>query len=142
MTLAALIGLLPFIAALVVTVFPQVSPLPTLIFERATLGYGALILSFLGGVRWGIRLQGGAGTDLTFVTGIVGSVLGFFTLLLPFSLGVAVLVVGFAAQGAWDVWAGHIGRVPQLYARLRSLMTWLVCVVLLAILAASSLVGG
>lgn len=141
-TLAALIGLVPFVVALAITIFPDISPLPEIIFERATIGYGALILSFLGGVRWGIRLQGGAGSDLTFVTGIAGSVIGFITLLLPYSLGLAILVVGFAGQGAWDVWAGHIGWVPQLYARLRSLMTWLVCIVLLAILLARTLVSG
>lgn len=136
-TLAALAGLVPFVAGLAITLFPSLSPITTLIFERAMIGYGALILSFLGGVRWGLRLQGGAGSDLIFLIGIFGSVAGFFTLLLPYTFGLVVLTIGFALQGAWDVWSNG---VPELYSKLRSMMTWLVCLVLLAILIARTLV--
>ena len=136
-TFAALMGLAPFVAGLVITLIPSLSPVSQLIFERAMIGYGALILSFLGGVRWGLRLQGGAGSDLTFIMGILGAVGGFFTLLMPYTFGLIVLTIGFALQGAWDVWSGG---VPQLYARLRSMMTWLVCFVLLAILIAKSFI--
>jgi len=138
-TLAALAGLAPFVAGLVATVFPALLPIDQIVFERALLGYGALILSFLGGVRWGIRMQGGAGTDLTYLVGIAGSVLGFFTLLMPYVLGIAVLIVAFGAHGAWDVWSGFRGAIPRPYAQLRSMMTWLVCAALLAILAAKAL---
>jgi len=130
-TLSALAGLAPFLGGLIITLFPSISPLTEVIFERAMLGYGALILSFLGGVRWGLRLQGGAGSDLTFVIGILGSVAGFFTLLMPYTFGLVVLTIGFGLQGAWDV---RSGGVPDLYSKLRSMMTWLVCLVLLAIL--------
>jgi len=136
-TLAALAGLAPFLAGLVITLFPSISPLSEVIFERAMLGYGALILSFLGGVRWGLRLQGGAGSDLTFVIGILGSVAGFFTLLMPYTFGLIVLTIGFGLQGAWDVWSGG---VPQFYSRLRSMMTWLVCILLLTILIARAFI--
>ncbi|HUV32327.1 MAG TPA: DUF3429 domain-containing protein [Devosiaceae bacterium] len=138
-TLAAIAGLAPFVAGLVLTLFPSLDILDPVVFERALLGYGALILSFLGGVRWGIRMQGGAGSDLTYLVGIGGSVLGFLTLLMPYGLGLTVLIVGFGAHGAWDVWGGFRGTVPRPYARLRSMMTWLVCAVLLAILAARAL---
>jgi hypothetical protein len=136
-TLAALAGLAPFLAGLAITLMPTLSPFNPVIFERAMIGYGALILSFLGGVRWGLRLQGGAGSDLTFVMGILGAVGGFFTLLMPYTFALAVLTIGFALQGAWDVWSGG---VPQLYSRLRSMMTWLVCFVMLAILIARAFI--
>ncbi|HEY8595066.1 MAG TPA: DUF3429 domain-containing protein [Devosiaceae bacterium] len=135
-TLTAFAGWLPFLAGLALTLYPPFLPITQTVFERAMLGYGVLILGFLGGVRWGIRLQGGAGSDLTYVVGIIGSVLGFFVLLMPYEFGLAVLTVAFGAQGAWDVWSGLQGGVPQSYARLRSLMTWLVCLTLIAILAA------
>jgi len=130
-SLTALAGLAPFVAALLVTFQPGLSPLDPVVFERAVIGYGALILSFLGGVRWGIRMQGGAGSDLIFFIGIVGSVAGFFTLLMPYTFGLVTLAIGFALQGAWDVWSGG---VPTFYARIRGILTWLVCFVLLAIL--------
>lgn len=139
-TFAAFAGWLPFAAALIFTLIPGLLPIDQVIFERALIGYGALILSFLGGVRWGIRMQGGAGSDLTFVAGIFGSVLGFSTLLMPYTFGLAVLTLGFGAQGAWDVWSGYGGRVPAAYAQLRSMMTIIVCLTLLIILVARALV--
>jgi len=138
-TSIAMLGWLPFLGGLIFTVFPNLSPFDTLIFERAMIGYGALILAFLGGVRWGIRLQGGAGSDLTFVMGVLGSVLGFITLLMPYSLALAVLTVGYGAHGAWDVWSGASGGVPGFYAKMRSFMTWLVCLTLIGILLARGL---
>lgn len=136
-TLAALAGLLPFVGGLVLTLFPGVSPLNEVVFERALIGYGALILAFLGGVRWGLRLQGGAGSDLTFIMGILGAVAGFFTLLMPLTFGLVVLTIGFALQGAWDV---RSGGVPESYSRLRRMMTWMVCLLLLIILIARVIV--
>ncbi len=132
-TFTALAGLLPFVAGLLLTLFPGLPLLDQMVFERALVGYGVLILAFLGGVRWGLRLQGGAGSDLTFVMGIIGSVAGFFMLLMPYTLALVILIIGFALQGAWDIWS--VG-VPQLYSRLRRLMTLLVCLVLVAILVA------
>lgn len=140
-TASALAGWLPFLAGLLLTLYPQYTPLEPVVFQRALLGYGVLILGFLGGVRWGIRLQGGAGSDLTYVVGILGSMLGFFVLVMPYGFGLAVLIVGFGAQGAWDVWAGHAGGVPRGYARLRHAMTWVVCATLFATLAARGLGG-
>ena len=53
-SIAAILGWLPFLAGLLITLFPGLWPGDTLLFERALIGYGALIMSFLGGVRWGI----------------------------------------------------------------------------------------
>jgi Protein of unknown function (DUF3429) len=132
-TLVAVGGLLPFIGGLLITLAPSFWPFDQLVFERAMIGYGVLILAFLGGVRWGLRLQGGAGSDLVFLMGIVGSIAGFFTLLLPYTFGLVILTIGFALQGAWDIWSSG---VPQFYSRLRATMTTLVCLVLIAILIA------
>lgn len=138
---AGLAGWIPFLLGLVITIFRDLSPFEAVVFERAIVGYGALILSFLGGVRWGIRLQGGAGTDLTYIVGTFGSVAGFITLLLPINIGLIILVIGFAIHGIWDVAAGMSGRVPQAYARLRAVLTWLVCLTLILIIIARLFVG-
>lgn len=137
-TIAALAGLAPFIAALVFTFQPELSPLEPSRLEPAIIGFGALILSFLGGVRWGLRLQGGAGSDLTFIIGILGSIGGLAMLLMPYVAALAVLAVGFALQGAWDVWSNG---VPAFYSRLRGVMTWLVCLIIIAILLARTIIG-
>ena len=138
---AGLAGLLPFVLGLVFTLFPFLSPFEPVVLERALVGYGALILSFHGGVRWGIRLQGGAGTDLTYIVGTFGSIAGFITLLLPINVGLIILTIGFAIQGVWDVSAGMRGRVPQAYARLRAVLTWAVCFTLILIFVVRLIVG-
>jgi len=139
-TVAAAAGLAPFIAGLVFTVNPSLQPLDQVVFERALLGYGAVILGFLSGVRWGMRMQGGFGSDIIYLAAIVVSGGGFLTLLLPFPLGIALLIVGFGAQGAWDVWGGFRGSVPRAYARMRSVITWMTCAVLIATLVAAAIV--
>ncbi len=132
-TIAAIFGLLPFIVALVVTISPDLLPIEKTIFESAIIGFGVIILSFLGGVRWGLKLEGGAGNDLIFIVAMLGSAAGFFILLMPHTFGLIILTIGFALQGAWDMFSSG---VPELYARLRASMTWIVCLLLIAILIA------
>lgn len=134
--LAGLAGLVPFLFGLIITLAPSISPFDPNHFERALVGYGALILSFLGGIRWGIRLQGGAGTDLTYIVGTFGAIIGFMVILLPINFGLIVLAFAFALHGIWDMQAGMSGRVPQAYARLRIVLTWLVCLILILIIIA------
>ena len=133
---ATALSLVPLVAGLVLIVWPILSPLDATVVERAIIGYAALLLAFLGGVRWGIRIAGGAGTDLIYVLGALNALLGLITLLLPFSPAIAILTVGFAGQGAWDVWSGFRTTVPEPYARRRITATLMACVVLVAILVA------
>ena len=133
---ATTLSLVPLLAGFLLVAWPGVVPLEPVIAERTIIGYSALLLAFLGGVRWGIRIAGGKGTDLTYVLGALGALLGLVTLLLPFALAIALLTVGFAAQGAWDVWSGYRGTAPEPYARRRANATLMACLVLVAILVA------
>lgn len=137
-SIVAFAGLAPFAAGLLFTLAPDLAPLNMVIIERSLVGFGAVILSFLGGVRWGLRLQGGAGDDLTFIMGMLGALGGLIMLLIPYPFALIVLAVGFALQGFWDA---RSGGVPTHYASLRGIMTWLVCVLIIAILVARMVVG-
>lgn len=136
--LSALLGLLPFVAGLMFAIWPAMAPLDMVLIQRAVIGFGAVILSFLGGVRWGLRLQGGAGSDLTFVMGMLGAIGGLIMLLLPYELGLTLLAIGFALQGIWDV---RSEGVPPVYASLRGVMTWLVCALIIAIFITRLITG-
>ena len=96
--------------------------------------YGALILSFLGGVRWGAALHDteGARARLAFAIGVVPSLIGWFALLLPKPHVFAVVALAFAAQGAWDAYS----RMPRWFIRLRLWLTFIVTAIMaLAVLA-------
>lgn len=133
---ATALSLVPLLGGLVLIVLPDLVPLDPITAERAIIGYSALLLAFLGGVRWGIRIGSGTGTDLTYLLGALNALVGLITLFLPFSLAIAVLTVGFAGQGAWDAWSGFRNTVPEPYARRRIAATLMACVVLIAILLA------
>jgi Protein of unknown function (DUF3429) len=103
-------GLLPFIggAALLWLVEPGLHPFVAL----GLASYGAVIVSFLGGIHWGIGLRY-AGTMRTthafhFVWGVVPSLLAWVALMMPAFAGLpllaVVLVVCFAVD--YKTWPG------------------------------------
>ena len=124
----ALSGAIPFIGlTLALFVLSGTHPLRGLA-QDALATYGALILSFLGGIRWG-RALGARVMERAlpiFALSVVPSLVGWFALLLPRPHVFAVLAVAFAAQGAWDAYGG----LPGWFARLRLWLTLIVTVTL------------
>ena len=101
-----LAGLLPF-GALALGVFLGIEGA-----QSGLLNYGALILSFMGGCRWGFAAAG-LGQGATF--GLLGvSVLpalyAWCALLLPFGPAALALSVGFLALYVADRALTHVGR--------------------------------
>ncbi|MFN3547324.1 MAG: DUF3429 domain-containing protein [Mesorhizobium sp.] len=89
--------------------------------------YCAIILSFLGGIRWGLGMvfrHGGSPRDL--IASCVPPLVGWAALFAPVPYAFGLLAVAFAAQGAWDTFAVHGGVAPRWYGRLRTLLTGLV----------------
>ncbi|MEJ2459962.1 MAG: DUF3429 domain-containing protein [Novosphingobium sp.] len=140
-TIGTAFELVPLLLALPAVAFPELAPLDPVILERAIVGYAALCLAFLGGVRWGIGLCAGDGTNAVYLLGALGPALGLAALLFPFGPALSLLTVGFAAQGAWDAWSGHRKTVPDAYARQRIGATLATCLVLIVILFARAAHG-
>jgi hypothetical protein len=119
-----LAGLIPFVAgaaALWVTL-PVLTPNLGL---RLIIAYGAIILSFLGGIRWGTaigpydtRRQG-----LEFSASVLGSLAGFAAIFIPPVPALTLLITGFLMQGLWDVVSVEAGRLPPWFGKLRMLLT-------------------
>lgn len=101
----------------------------------ALVAYGAVILSFLGGIQWGLALQhGGDGTPRAglLCLSVVPSLAGWAALLLTSpSIGAGLLAGCFAAVFAIDAWLSMRGAAPSWYPRLRAPLT---------IIAATSLI--
>lgn len=114
---------------------------PMMSADRALLlllVYGAVILSFLGGIRWGaaLKLPRGPLQSTLFVFSVLPSLVGFAALLLPAVAGLVLLITGFLIQGAWDVQSAQRNELPAWFATLRAILTTGAVVALAAALAA------
>lgn len=116
-----LAGALPFAACLIAAlVWPARAGMALNLF----IAYGALILSFLGGARWGAGLLQGAGTA-RYVEAVLPSLLGLAALGLHFrpEWALSLLAGGFLVW--W--WCDHNDPAwPSAYRRLRGVITVIV----------------
>jgi Protein of unknown function (DUF3429) len=124
-------GLMPFVGgALAVAVAP---PAWHDIALRALVAYGAVIVSFLGGIHWGSPT--GAAHDAARLWGVVPSLLAWPLLLLPSSRWA---LIGLAASLAL-CWAVDRARFPAMgLAALMPLRTLLSSVAIVSCLAAAA----
>jgi hypothetical protein len=88
--------------------------------------YSAIILSFLGGIRWGMALSPAKADARDIALSVLPSLAGWFALLLPPQASVALLLLCFCAQGAWDSISVHAGKGPPWFGNLRITLTLLV----------------
>ena len=106
-------GLIPFfIAALLFHTSGSAS------YGAALIGYGAVILSFLGGVRWGLAIVDSSSKSLLLPLfySILPSLIGWIALFLPSQMGFILLSCGFFATLLADM---KLKNSPTWYARLR-----------------------
>ena len=128
-------GVIPFALLALSTVAEwklPIAPAPALV------GYGAAILSFMGGVQWGLtmsprsdRAQGSG----AYAISVVPALIGWAGVLLPSRSGLVVLAAGFAALLAYDLWTVRAGTAPAWYGTLRLQLT--TAVILLLLVAAA-----
>lgn len=94
-------GLIPFLG-LALALAAGLEPLGDLTLH-AFLVYAALILSFLGGIRWGAAAVGGYGSAGAWFLSVMPCLWAFACLLVPDpSLGAWGLMLGFALLGVAD----------------------------------------
>ncbi len=116
-----LLGLIPFLAPPVVALArPDLAGAAI----RAQIAYGALILSFLGGVRWGLAVMEGAAPRAETITLSMLPSVGAFGIVTLMSRGprleLLALTVALIAQWLWDQRASE---APPWFARLRTILT-------------------
>ena len=119
-----LAGLIPFVAgaAALWTEIPLLGPETGL---KLAILYGAIILSFLGGIRWGTAIgpYDTGRQSLEFSASVLGSLAGLAAAFLPAIPALALLIAGFLMQGLWDVMSVDAGRLPAWFGRLRMILT-------------------
>ena len=136
-----LAGLLPF-AFGAAMVWCPVESMATL-GARLLGGYGAVILSFLGGVRWGRTLGDEARLARWLPLGlsVLPSLVGWAALLLPGGGMFALLAIGLSLQYLLDRDAAESGVLPVWYGRLRLPLTIGAVAAMLSGLVAELLLG-
>lgn len=136
-------GLIPFIAAAFATLLlPEAGQRE--LAGRALLAYGAVILSFLGGVHWGLVLRDRpARPSRPLAIGVLPSLFGWGSLFLPHEQALAVQVACFG--GFWLYEHRMLGAdvLTPGYLALRRPLTLAACASLaLALMGPSLLASG
>jgi hypothetical protein len=90
------------------------------------LDYGAIILSFMGGVHWGAAMQRNHNGFGPLGRSVVPSLVALPSLLIGGAAGLALLAAGFLGLLAFDEQETRAGRVPQWYLLLRRPLTAIV----------------
>jgi hypothetical protein len=103
----------------------------------ALKAYAAIILSFLGGIRWGAAVSGAPSEAQVLVISVLPSLVGWFAFFLGEPWSFAVFAAAFAAMGWWDRNATKAGNLPVWFGRLRLLLSILVTGTMLTAFAAS-----
>jgi hypothetical protein len=103
--------------------------------------YGGVILSFLGGIRWGAAIAAGAGraqgheVALSVLPPLAGWGLSFWAVFgAGFAIALWAMAGVFAVQWLWDRAAWASGRLPEWFATERTLAS--------AMAVASLVLGG
>ncbi len=126
--LSGLAGLIPFWAAPALALMHVMSDVSIATEAAMYTIYGAIILGFLGGVRWGVAMQAQTTPPgRVLILAVLPSVLGFGAVFVHWSMGEvwgwALIILGLLAQLAWDRAAVSSAVLPAWYGRLRILLT-------------------
>jgi hypothetical protein len=122
-------GLLPFVAGvLAIALFEGEA---RAFAVRALVAYGAVILSFLGAVHWGLVLrQPDAAAPARLAIGVLPSLAGWVALLLPDRYALALLVVAFGGFWLYEHRVVGAALLPVGYLDLRRSLSLAVCALL------------
>lgn len=105
--------------------------------ETALLGYGAVILSFMGGVHWGMTIAAPACSAPRLAWSVVWALLGWAGLLVGGDLGLVLLAAGFVGLFAYDRRATGRNEAPAWYPALRRPLTAVVVACLVVAMLAA-----
>jgi hypothetical protein len=98
---------------------------------RGLVAYGAVILSFLGAVHWGLLLRAqDAALQARLAVGVLPALAGWVALLLPDRYALALLVVAFGGFWLYEHRVVGTALLPSGYLDLRRQLSLAVCALL------------
>ena len=129
------LGALPFVG--LAGAIPLLSGAPRVFVGHALVAYATAILSFLGGVHWGLAIRSESsrhGEGLWLTLSVIPALAGWAALLFAETPALLTLAVAVAVMLGVDIWASRVSQAPPWYPRLRIPLT---CVVVAALLFAA-----
>ena len=114
-------GLVPF-AGCAVLMYSG-SPSASIIALFANAVYGAVILSFVGAVHWGLTMRGDR-SPYWYVWSIMPAILGWLSIvLLDINISLLALAIAFTLAWSVDRQASLQGLIPTWYMQMRHILT-------------------
>lgn len=140
----SLLGLVPFVVMAGAMLFAGSNNaviVPSLNFFKT---YSAVVLCFMGGIRWGLSLnqEDGDSAPFSLVASIIPAMVAGVVILLPDTynqLMLMILLLCYCALGAWDSLSANARKLPKWYGKLRIYLTLLVAASHIAVFLA---IGG
>jgi hypothetical protein len=122
-------GLIPFAAASAGAIY---MPEAIYLMSEVQASYGSIILSFLGGIHWGIAMTKDPKPNLRYIISVLPSLLGFFAVDFIPHIPIRLLVegAGFTTLLGADYIAHKHKLTPPWYLKLRLFLTGVVCTTL------------
>lgn len=118
-------GLIPFVVlASALWLMPELDQSET---QSALLSYGAIILSFMGAVHWGLAMS--SATRLSsrqFGVSVIPALIAWFAVFTPPVINASILIATFTGLWLYDILMAKTGKVPLWYPRLRTPLTLVV----------------
>lgn len=133
-------GLLPFVGLVILVL---ADPAHAGLWSDALTGYGAVILSFVGALHWGIAMMA-SGLDAAvrtraFVWSVMPALFAWPATMFASTLSSLILVGGFLLHLLQDLRLAAPAQLPAWYLPLRRQLTLVACVCLLINAWASAL---
>lgn len=119
-------GMIPFVAAAIGTFLFRSDVELQNLMGTTLLIYGAVILSFLGGIRWGVALtlRDKNGQMKQLCLSVLPALLGWVCVLLPSqATALIMLAIGFAGQLYFDLHSTAQEQLPGWFGKLRIRLT-------------------
>lgn len=113
-------GIIPFVVLSFAETLAGDALKPRLSF--ALLAYGAIILSFLGGVHWGLAIavpQDANALWRRITLSVLPSLAAWSALVIPSGIGLLILAGAFVAMLLVDIHASRVQEAPAWYPKLR-----------------------
>jgi len=118
-------GLLPFVILAAATMMGLHTPFAPA--HALLIGYGAVILSFVGALHWGAQLSAHKLSAGPFIWSVVPALIGWVALMLPAKLGALCLIGGLVMCWGYDMRLIRKKEWPSFMGALRTILTAIAC---------------